>query len=316
MPELKQSCALKVGLLIVAVAYFLFNLHSLFTLEWIGEWNRIGGSFSFAVFLQDIANLVGIIARFIGGILAIGVVPYYLFKGSAVTQKAYKIIKGVLVLEAVYWLSLAPVAGEYVYFLISGLARYSAVGVLNNLAWTTIPAIVESIMPPIALLMLAIRLNPDKPNNYAIKWALIVGASYVFTFWLTNNAAWMLAITGRTGKGIEYLTNYPHHMLSFLSTLFGLLALSVYAMYYANKYHKAQTLEELDMRGVGIIITGLGLYFLWNYLSWIFFGLVWSNWYAWFLGHNLDLWMLSLPLVGLPLLFLPKPGVNGSAKSQ
>ena len=36
------------------------------------------------------------------------------------------------------------------------------------------------------------------------------------------------------------------------------------------------------------------MYFLWNYLTWIYFGgdAVWSTWYAWFLGHNLDLWML------------------------
>ncbi len=47
------------------------------------------------------------------------------------------------------------------------------------------------------------------------------------------------------------------------------------------------------------------MYFLWNYLTWIYFGgdAVWSYWYAWFLGHNLDLWFLSLPLMGLPLLF-------------
>ena len=32
--------------------------------------------------------------------------------------------------------------------------------------------------------------------------------------------------------------------------------------------------------------------------------MVWSTWYAWFLGHNLDLWFLSLPLVGLPLIFI------------
>ena len=32
----------------------------------------------------------------------------------------------------------------------------------------------------------------------------------------------------------------------------------------------------------------------------------WSGWYAWFLGHNMDLWALSLPLFGLPLLFHQK----------
>ncbi len=64
--ELKSYSALKWGLLIVAASYFLFNLHSLFTLGWVGEWDRFGGGFTLSVFIQDITNFVGIIIRFIG----------------------------------------------------------------------------------------------------------------------------------------------------------------------------------------------------------------------------------------------------------
>ena len=55
---------------------------------------------------------------------------------------------------------------------------------------------------------------------------------------------------------------------------------------------------------MGAIITLLGMYFLWNYLTWIYFGnnALWSDWYAWMLGHNMNLWVLAIPLVGLPLL--------------
>jgi len=60
----------------------------------------------------------------------------------------------------------------------------------------------------------------------------------------------------------------------------------------------------LKLKTVGVIIVLAGLYFLWNYVTGIIFGAeLWSDWYAWFLGHNLDLWALSLPLLGLPLLF-------------
>ncbi|MBE3116964.1 hypothetical protein IMZ68_07140 [Candidatus Bathyarchaeota archaeon] len=106
-------------------------------------------------------------------------------------------------------------------------------------------------------------------------------------------------------KGTEYLTSYPHIMLSFLSTVIGLLALAIYSGYVTKKYAKTESLQELNLKPVGVIILGLGLWFLWNYLTWIFFGgdYVWSDWYRWLLGHNMDLWMLSLPLVGLPLLF-------------
>ncbi len=38
---------------------------------------------------------------------------------------------------------------------------------------------------------------------------------------------------------------------------------------------------------------------------WLSLGSVggWSDWYAWFLGHNMELWMMAIPLVGVPLLF-------------
>ena len=64
MIERKRVSPLKIGLVIVALAYFLFNAHTLFTLQWVGEWNRFGG-FSFPVFIEDITSFVGVIFRFI-----------------------------------------------------------------------------------------------------------------------------------------------------------------------------------------------------------------------------------------------------------
>lgn len=311
--SLKSSSQLKIGLLIVALSYFLFNLHALFTLQWIGEWNFIGGSFSFAIFLEDTTSFVGIVARFIAGIIAIGGVAFYFSKGLPSTQKTYRLLKWILVFEAIYWISLIPTAGVNVYFILSGFMPLSIMGLLSNLAWTTIPSIVEAIAPPIALLILAFKLNPNKPLNRAIKWALISGAIYVVVFWLTNTGSWMLTIAS---KGTQYLTDYPQNMISFIITLFGLLALAIYSGYFAWESRGVQTLQELNLRGVGGIITALGMYFLWNYLTWIFFGgnYLWSSWYAWFLGHNLDLWMLSLPLVGLALLFYKPPEQTTNAQ--
>jgi hypothetical protein len=298
--DLTSYSALKVGLLIVTASYFLFNLHSMFTLEWIGEWNRFGGGFSLPVFIQDITNFVGIITRFIGGIIAIAAVLFYYKKGFPSRQKTYSILRWILILEAIYWLSLIPLAGIEVYFAFTRYLNLSTMSFLSNLAWTTIPGVVESIVPPVALLILTKKLNPNKPQTQAIKWAQITGITYVLVFWLTNTGAWMQAIDL---KGIQYLTTYPQHALSLALTAVGLLALAIYAIYVTKKNKGAQTLQELNLRSVGVIITALGMYFLWNYLSWVFFNGGWSSWYAWFLGHNLDLWMLSLPLVGIALLF-------------
>ena len=294
---------LKVGILIVALSYFLFNLHALFTLEWVGEWDRIGGgAYSFPIFVEDVTAFVGVIFRFIAGIIAMGTVAYYFSKGLPSTQKAYQILRIILIFEAFYWVTLLPTT----YFEVAGLMSVPITDLFNYLAWTTIPAIAESTVPTVALLILAAKLNPNKSDNTAIKWALISGTIYVAVFWLLNTGSWMGVIIG---KGTQYLTNYPQHIISFIITVFGLLFLTIYAGYFTWKSRRIQNLQELDLRATGSIIAALGLYFLWNYLSWIFFGgdYVWSDWYRWFLGHNLDLWMLSLPLVGLPLLFYRKP---------
>jgi hypothetical protein len=186
---------------------------------------------------------------------------------------------------------------------ILSIGQTSANTVLTQFALNTVPSVVESILIPVALFILALKLNPTKPINNAIKWALITGTSYIFVFWLTNTSMWFITILYE--RGTSYLTSYPENMLNFILTTFGLLALAIYAAHFTKKSSGAQILQELKLRTVGVIITALGMFFLWNYLSWIFFGgnYLWSDWFAWFLGHNLDLWMLSLPMLGLPLLF-------------
>jgi hypothetical protein len=157
-------------------------------------------------------------------------------------------------------------------------------------------------------------LNPNKPQKGAIKWGLIAGTLYVFVFWLNNATSWIIVVME---KGTEYVTAYPDHVLSFGLTTIGLLALAVYAAYFTKKSIGTESWQKLDLKKIGAIIMALGLYFLVIYVMWLAVGtkmeyvpaldkvvdVKWSNWYAWFLGHNMDLWALSLPLVGLPLLF-------------
>jgi len=185
-------------------------------------------------------------------------------------------------------------------FLPVDFSGFGATGFSLSLLITTgIPCLVSSIAIPFALFKLAFKLTPDKPQKDAIKWGLTAGTAYVFVFWLNNMGMWMATLMQ---KGTEYLFTYPENLFSFALTTIGLLALALFTAYFTKKSFGTETWEKLKLRTIGIIIMAIGLYFLWNYLTWIFFG-GWSDWYAWFLGHNLDLWMLSLPLVGLSLLF-------------
>ena len=167
-----------------------------------------------------------------------------------------------------------------------------------------IPLLIESIVIPAVLFKLSHELEPNKPVKGAIKWGLIAGTVYILVFWLTSTAIWVSTVLR---QGIQYLTSYPENLLSFTLTSFGLLALTIFTAYFAKKSIGTENVEKLDIRTIGGIVTALGLFYLWNYLTWIFFGRdeTWSYWYLWFLG-NLNLWLLSLPMVGLPLLFKQK----------
>ncbi len=306
MTENKFYTPLKIGLFVVVLSYFLFTLHAVFTLSWWGEWNRIGGTghFLFPIYAEDISAFVGDAFRFAASIIALAAIVFYFAKKNVSKPAAYKIVKGILILEAIYWLGLATTA----YYEVQGLffsrsfSHFTSTFILKSFGTSVLPSVLESIAIPIVLLIFAYKVSLNKPLKGAIRWGLISGTLIIFVFWLTNTGSWIGAIDE---KGIGYLNSHPQHILSFVLTAVGLLVLGIYSAVFTFKSRNATTLQELNLKGIGVIILALGMYFLWNYLSWIFFGgdYVWSSWYAWFLGHNLDLWMLSLPLLGLPLLF-------------
>lgn len=305
MSEKKPYSSIKIGLVIVTVSYFLFTLHGLFTLQWIGEWEYLGGgAFSTMIFIEDINATIGLVFRFAASLLALVSVVYYLGKKDLSAQTATKMIRWVLIFEGIYWLGLISTGAYTVY----GFLRFSdpsIASILSSLTLNVIPILLESIILPLTLFITAYKLSPRKPLKGAIKWGLITGTVFVLVFWLINTSIWVSVINQ---KGTEYLTSFPENLASFSITTIGMFALTVFTAYFAKKSAGAETLEKLKLTSAGTIITALGLFFLWNYLTWVFFATnaTWSNWYAWFLGHNMDLWMLSLPLIGLPLLFYRK----------
>lgn len=112
MAEQKFYTPLKVGLLVVVISYFLFTFHAMFTLSWIGEWERIGGgSFNFTIFVEDISATVGLAFRFVASIIALAAIIFYFSKKKISKPTAYKILRVILVFEGIYWLGLIATAG-------------------------------------------------------------------------------------------------------------------------------------------------------------------------------------------------------------
>jgi hypothetical protein len=315
MAEPKLHWSLKIGFLVVAVAYFLFTFHAMFTLSWIGEWESFSGSFQLVVFVEDVSANIGIASRLIASAIAFTGVILYIVKKGLSNQTITKFLRWVLVGEAIYWLGLLA-SGVLPLFYTLGFATWrvnghvSTLPVLTSLLTNEIPLLIQSIAIPVVLFKLVFALNPNKPAKGAIKWGLIAGTVYVLVFWLTNTAQWMRTIIR---QGTIYLINYPQHLFSFALTSIGLLALTAFMIYFTKKSIGTETVEKLDLQPIAAVTIVLGLYYLWNYLSWILFGTdqIWSNWYVWFLGNNLNLWLLSIPLVGLPLLFNTRSTIKG-----
>jgi hypothetical protein len=290
--RLDLSC--KVGLLLAAFAYFSFSFYEM-TISSME--NKIPPG----VMITDLPGALGLGFRTVGGFIAVVAIVLYFFRSHLSKPEAIMSARFVVLLEAAYWLSLFP-AG---YVGVRGLflqGRFNSPAIFLE---TGLPCLVESILMPIVLSKLFYELSPNRPVKNAIKWGLISGASYLLVAWLNNMGMWVYAVAE---KGVQYISLYPVNAFSFAITTVGLLLLVVYAAYFAKKSFRAESFNKLDLYKIGLILTFFGLYMDLNYVLWLLFGSVggWGAWYAWMLGHNMDQWVLALPLLGLPLLFRKK----------
>lgn len=295
MVEIKSNQSLKIGLLLTSLSWFLFTFYQFIKATLYGS--TVG--WPFWILLTDTSGIIGLAFRTVGSLMAVFAVLLYICKRGLTGSESMMTFRWILMTEVVYWLSifLAGVWG------ITG--RIDSTFNLVFLIETGIPCFIESTLIPIVLVKLIFELHPRKSAKGTIKWGLISGTAYVFVFWLDNTANWTATVME---KGIEYISLHPVNLLSFGLTSIGLLLLALYAAYISREYIGAEDFNNLDLRKIGSVIVTLGVYFDVIYVLWLFFGSVggWSTWYAWFLGHNMNLWILSLPLVGLPLLFRNK----------
>lgn len=298
MSDLKDYSALKIGLLLVAITWFCFTGFQFIK----GAFNIFRGGW-FWVSLTDTAGTFGLGFRTMAALIAVFTILFFVVRKDLSKPELTMSIRWVLLGEAIAMLALFPCVVWSVALAIG--TESSSIG-LGSFIESTLPVFFESVIIPMVLVKLFFEFNPRKPPNSIIKWGLIAGTVYIFMFWINNTGNWIGAIER---KGIEYMTAYPDHIISFCLTTIGLLILALYSAYFTLKTSKATALAEVDLRKIGAIVTALGLYFLIIYVMWLFLGTdaKWSTWYAWFLGHNMDLWVLSLPLAGIPLLFSRKP---------
>jgi hypothetical protein len=299
MMDTRMYWPLKVGLLLVSLSWFLYMLYEFAN----GIINR-GPLDVFFILVTDVPGCIGLGFRTAAGFIAVVAILFYIVKKDLSKSEALMALRLIVLFEAGYW---------FLSFFMSGV--WGLIGLANpSVAFgdallitieSTLPCFVQSIGLVAVLVKLFLELSPNKPEKNAVKWGLIAGAFFVFVFWLNNTGMWIAAVVD---KGTGYIMLYPSNLFSFLFSTVGLLLLVLYAAYFSKKSIGTESFAKLNMHTVGVIVTLVGLYFGVHYVMWIFLGSVggWGSWYAWIMGHNLDLWAMSLPFVGLPLLFLRK----------
>jgi hypothetical protein len=298
--EARTDWSLRVGLFLVSLAWFTYMLYQFAN----GVINR-GPLTIFWILVTDVPGCIGIGFRTAAGLIALVTVLFYLSKRDLSKPEALMAFRLIILFEAGYWFFSFIMSGVW-GFTVFSIPFDAFGGPLLMTIENTIPCFVQSIGLAGVLVKLFLQLTPKKPAKDAIKWGLIAGTFYIFVFWLNNTGNWIAAIVE---KGTDYVLLHPANLFSFLITTIGLLLLGFYATLFTRKSNKAKALADINIHTLGVIITLVGLYFAVHYVMWIFLGSVggWGTWYAWMMGHNLDLWAMSLPIVGIPLMFYVKP---------
>jgi len=287
MSHSKALWTVKLGFLAVTLAWFSFTFYEF-------AFGIVNRSVEWPIIIQDLPGTLGMGFRTGASFIAVLTVLFWIFNKDFSRPELTTCLRFVIIFEAATFVSLIP-SGVYTFIFPELLIPLWIVELI-------IPVLTESILIPVVLMKLFFALSPNKPVKTAIKWALISGTVYIFVFWLNYTCNWLGTILT---SGIEYVSSYPVNLFSFCFTSVGLLLLALYSVYFTRKSIGTENLKGLDTNKIGLIFTFFGLYFLVTYLLWLIFGSVggWSIWYAWFLNHNMDLWLLTAPMLGLPLIF-------------
>jgi hypothetical protein len=99
LPEKKFLTPLKIGLLVVAFAYFAFTLHAMFTLSWIGEWESLEEPLRTRIFVEDVVATSCLAFRFAASIIGLASIITYLIRKNLQKLTAFKALRIILVLK-------------------------------------------------------------------------------------------------------------------------------------------------------------------------------------------------------------------------
>jgi len=311
-----ENFLVKAGLSIVLFSWLFYTIYwFLKGLNWVPQAFTL--KFPIELFLEG-AGTLGFIFR-IGAIL-MAIFAMVRFLEEKEVSRVVKLVGFALVLEAFYFLCFIPSAvfGFQAGFGLSGghTLTIGEEGRLWFIIETAIPTLVEAIIMPVSLLKLRSKLTPTlKSRNEIIKWACIAGVSYLIVFWLTYVTQWIATFMQPEsyasiypGYGMKYILDHPLNMFSFLLTSVGLPLLTIFFFWSALPAMRDPG-AGLNVRRVGTTLTLLGGYFITVIAFFRTFGTVGgpSIWIIFFMYNNADLWCVTLPVLGIPMILTKHP---------
>ncbi|MFB3889723.1 MAG: hypothetical protein ACE14S_09550 [Candidatus Bathyarchaeia archaeon] len=289
--ENKSTWAFRIGLFIVVLTWFAFSIY---------QAGKSIFNFDPEVAFTDLPGSVGLGFRTVTGFVAVISILFYLVKRPIAPCEVKITFRWLVLLQVAYWVFFLPAAVwgfQYRSLLYTQEFFMIEAG---------IPCLVEGIVMPAVLLVLFFKLGSDKPAQGAIKWGLIAAAANIFVVWFNYTSQWWSEIYL---NGTGFLVQSLVYAFEFGLTVVGLLLLAVGAAVYARNSAGATSLSQLNFRKAGLILTALGLYFDILLLLHVLVpagGSLLTVWPTFAIDHNVDLWMATLPVVGLPLVFSKK----------
>jgi uncharacterized membrane protein YphA (DoxX/SURF4 family) len=296
----KHVWPIKIGLFIVVLFWFTYTVYQLIDI-------LHGG---IEVPFTDVPATLGLSLRTVASLIALITAGLYMIKHNFSSMNVLYYFRWVAVFEATYWLSFLPsgIWGfQYSTILYSQEFFILSIG---------IPCLLEAILLPSILFILALHIGAKRPEQATVKWLLITVVAYFFVFWFNYTVQWWSEIFV---SGTSLIWTSRLYAFEFILTIGGLLLLTIYSGIFTKNSIGADSVEKLNLQKVGASITAFGIYFDLLLLLWILFpnlGDALTVWPTISVEHNPDLWMFSLPFIGLPLMFYKNKKINAANKNN
>lgn len=260
---------------------------------------------------EGVAGSFAIVIRAIAAIFAVYSAFLFWRKKEKAIPEIKRKVGNALLLEAIFFLALIPsIIAAFAYNASSEyLFYFDHTPELILLFGTAIPCLAIVLTVPPLLLKLRTKILRESSTLETLKWASLTSVAYLFfVFWLNYSMLWVANLVpyprAQQQYGLDFLFQ-PTNFVSFAITVFGLLAVAVFALITVYPSIKKQK-EKSNMIGLGAVMTAFGGYFAFNTLFYYLTGGYEAHPSVWYevIGplHNPNLWCIIFLFFGLAIL--------------